>query len=87
MPDSDLDSRTNADAQSHLKDLDLLRDAGAEAAAIAMRYFRRQPETWMKSGQSPVSEADIAVDRFLRNELMAARPGYGWLSTNATLPN
>ena len=80
MPDSDLDSRTNADAQSHLKDLDLLRDAGAEAATIAMRYFRRQPETWMKSGQSPVSEADIAVDRFLRNELMAARPDYGWLS-------
>jgi len=45
-----------------------------------MRYFRQSPEVWMKTGQSPVSEADYAVDRFLRETLLAARPDYGWLS-------
>ena len=34
----------------------------------------------MKGGTSPVSEADYAVDRFLRETLLAARPDYGWLS-------
>jgi myo-inositol-1(or 4)-monophosphatase len=61
-------------------DLDLIRGAAREAAVIAMRYFRRNPETWTKAGDSPVTEADIAVDRFLRNILLSARPDYGWLS-------
>ncbi len=45
-----------------------------------MRYFRKEPEVWWKEGQSPVSEADFAVDKFLRETLLAARPDYGWLS-------
>jgi len=61
-------------------ELDLLRSVGAEAGRIAMRYFRASPEVWMKTGQSPVSEADYAVDLFLRETLLAARPDYGWLS-------
>jgi len=61
-------------------DLDLIRGAAREAATIAMRYFRKNPETWTKEGDSPVTEADIAVDRFLRNILLSARPDYGWLS-------
>jgi myo-inositol-1(or 4)-monophosphatase len=68
-------------AESALQaDLTLLRDAAAEAGGIAMRYFRQSPEVWMKIGQSPVSEADYAVDKYLRETLMAARPDYGWLS-------
>jgi len=61
-------------------DLDLLRQAGAEAGRIALGYFRRDPQVWMKGGTSPVSEADYAVDRFLRDTLLEARPDYGWLS-------
>lgn len=61
-------------------DLDLLREAGVEAGRIAMRYFRQTQEVWMKGGVSPVSEADYAVDKFLREALTAARPDYGWLS-------
>lgn len=61
-------------------DLALLRDAAKEAGAIAMRWFRQNPEVWMKAGSSPVSEADYAVDNFLRETLLAARPDYGWLS-------
>ncbi len=61
-------------------DLDLLREAAAEGARIALGYFRKTPDVWMKEGASPVSEADIAVDRFLRETLCKARPDYGWLS-------
>lgn len=63
-----------------LDDLDLLRAAAAEAGRIALTYFRKDPEVWMKPGDSPVSKADIAVDLFLRDTLLAARPDYGWLS-------
>ena len=61
-------------------DLALLRDAAEEAGALAMRYFRRDPHAWHKHGGSPVTEADMAVDRFLQDALLAARPDYGWLS-------
>ncbi|GAB5507115.1 MAG: 3'(2'),5'-bisphosphate nucleotidase CysQ [Rhizobiaceae bacterium] len=61
-------------------DLALIRAAAAEAGRIALRYFRKDPEVWMKGGTSPVSEADIAVDRFLRKTLGEERPSYGWLS-------
>ena len=61
-------------------DLDLIRDAASEAGELAMRYFRRDPQVWMKAGDSPVTEGDLAVDRLLRERLSAARPDYGWLS-------
>ncbi len=61
-------------------DLALLRGAAEEAGRVAMRYFGRSPEVWLKDGRSPVSEADMAVDRFLKDALLAARPDYGWIS-------
>jgi len=66
--------------EADISDLDLIRGAAREAAVIAMRYFRKDPETWLKEGDSPVTEADIAVDRFLRKVLLSDRPDYGWLS-------
>ena len=61
-------------------DLALLLEAASAAASIATGFFGRKPEVWWKEGNSPVSEADLAVDRFLRTELLAARPSYGWVS-------
>jgi myo-inositol-1(or 4)-monophosphatase len=58
----------------------LLQEAGAEAARVALLYFRRDPRVWQKEGGSPVSEADIAVDQRLTELLRQARPDYGWLS-------
>lgn len=69
-----------ADAAMQSADLALLLEAGREAGRIAMRYFERSPDVWLKDGNSPVSEADIEVDRFLERKLMEARPDYGWLS-------
>ena len=61
-------------------DLDLLQDTALEAGAIAMRYFRKDPKVWWKEGNSPVSEADFAVDDFLKARLLSARPEFGWVS-------
>ncbi len=61
-------------------DLDLLAATAREAGTTAMRFFRRDPRQWIKDDDSPVTEADITIDRFLRDELTTARPDYGWLS-------
>ncbi len=61
-------------------DFRLLRDLATEAGRIARDYFTRGVKTEFKADGSVVSEADYAVDRFLREKMLAARPGYGWLS-------
>jgi myo-inositol-1(or 4)-monophosphatase len=61
-------------------DLDLLKSAVHEAGKIALNFFGGHYKRWTKDGGSPVTEADLAVDTFLKNTLRPARPGYGWLS-------
>lgn len=62
-------------------DLDLLVSAIEDAGQIALSYFGKSPEIWDKGdNQGPVTEADLAVNAMLDEELKAARPGYGWLS-------
>jgi myo-inositol-1(or 4)-monophosphatase len=68
------------DLPSLQDDLDLLQAAGAEAASIAMRHFNTKLDVRWKDGLSPVTNADMEVDDYLRNFLTAARPDYGWLS-------
>jgi len=59
----------------------LLEDAARAGGEIARRYFGADPETWDKSdGAGPVTEADLEIDKMLHAELLAAQPGYGWLS-------
>jgi myo-inositol-1(or 4)-monophosphatase len=62
------------------EDLELLRSSAVTAGIIAAGYFRRDLKTWTKEFGSPVSEADIVLDKFLHSALTTARPGYGWLS-------
>ena len=61
-------------------DLPLLVEAARSASKIAMRFWQTDMQVDYKDGGSPVSEADFAVDTYLRETLMAARPDYGWLS-------
>ncbi|MGL4442941.1 MAG: 3'(2'),5'-bisphosphate nucleotidase CysQ [Alsobacter sp.] len=60
------------------------RDAAREAGQLALGWFREGADTAaavnFKAGGSPVTEADLAVDAFLRDRLMAAAPDFGWLS-------
>ena len=50
------------------------------AGAIARKYFGGDYKQWSKGKGQPVTEADLAVDKYLRETLTAARPAYGWLS-------
>lgn len=62
-------------------ELTLLLDFARASGEIARKFHGRNPETWEKDGGAgPVTEADIAIDRMLRHELLAAKPDYGWLS-------
>jgi myo-inositol-1(or 4)-monophosphatase len=57
-----------------------LEAAVREAGELAARTFQTSLKSWNKTGGSPVSEADIAVDNFLRERLKALAPDCGWLS-------
>ncbi len=61
-------------------DLALMTDAAKKAASMALRTFGRDPSWRKKAGGEPVSETDIAIDRFLRERFRTERPEYGWLS-------
>ena len=67
-------------AQDRRADLELLVSAAREAGEIAKGFFGRSPQIWTKAHDSPVTEADLAADRFLFERLVGARPDYGWLS-------
>ncbi|MCE9648658.1 MAG: 3'(2'),5'-bisphosphate nucleotidase CysQ [Parvibaculum sp.] len=62
------------------EDRELLVAAVREAGRIALGYYQTKLKTWMKSGDSIVTEADIAVNDQLHKDLAQPRPDYGWLS-------
>ncbi|MDQ0511260.1 myo-inositol-1(or 4)-monophosphatase [Angulomicrobium amanitiforme] len=57
-----------------------LAEAVVAAGAVAVEMFRAGVKSWSKHNDSPVTEADIAVDRMLRERLGRLSPTYGWLS-------
>jgi len=64
-----------------ISDLELIERAALEAGELALRFKREgRVQTWSKPGGSPVTNADLAVDRQLNEQLTGARPDYGWLS-------
>ncbi len=62
----------------------LMRTVAHEAGEIAMASFQAGAPTtariWNKEGGSPVTEADIAVDTFLKARCAEALPEAAWLS-------
>lgn len=61
-------------------DLTLITDAAVAAGDIARSYFGGHYKQWDKGKGQPVTDADLAVDRYLNETLSRARPDYGWLS-------
>jgi myo-inositol-1(or 4)-monophosphatase len=61
-----------------------VRDAARQAGELALPYFRAGQATaaklWYKGHSSPVTEADIALDTFLKDHLLRLLPEAGWLS-------
>jgi myo-inositol-1(or 4)-monophosphatase len=66
--------------ENDLADTGLLVAAVREAGTIARHFYGGTYKSWQKSKGNPVTEADIAIDDFLKKTLLAARPDYGWLS-------
>jgi len=66
---------------SYEEDLALIREAVLAAGKIAKdAYNANDSKVWDKSNNSPVTDADIAVNDYLLKTLCEARPAYGWLS-------
>ena len=63
-----------------MTDLALLIDAAREAGALALDYQARGLTVASKDDRSPVTDGDFAVNALLKERLLGARPGYGWLS-------
>ena len=82
MPEADHDLR----ASDLAADLQLLETAARQAGELALGYFGQGLETWFKGNKSPVSEADIAVDRFLASKKAAASKGLGVRMTKIVPP-
>jgi len=61
-----------------------VREAARRAGELALPYFRTGAQTsaklWYKGQSSPVTEADIALDTFLKGHLLELLPQAGWLS-------
>jgi len=67
--------------RSYQEDLKLIAKAVREAGAIAKQAFdNNDSKVWDKANDSPVTDADIAVNDYLAKTLQSARPDYGWLS-------
>lgn len=66
-----------------MSDLPLLLEA-ARAAGVVMLQRRGDVRTRRKADGSPVTDADLAVDALLHEQLIGARPHYGWLSEETT---
>lgn len=62
------------------QDFELMQSAAREAGLVALQFYKGVYRSWMKAGDSPVTEADIAVNDLLHRRLAHARPDYGWLS-------
>ncbi|MEO0549888.1 MAG: inositol monophosphatase family protein [Pseudomonadota bacterium] len=74
-------------SSDYAEDLNTLLRVAKEAGELAEGFLKRgNLESWDKSKNHPVTEADIAVNTLIRERLMAARPDYGWLSEE-TVPD
>ena len=65
-------------------DLELIREAALDAGRLALAEREQGLRIQSKPGGSPVTSGDLAVDAFLKDRLLAARPEYGWLSEETT---
>ncbi len=62
------------------KEYETARATVREAGEIARGYFQADFEKWDKGNDDPVTQADIEIDHFLREQLLQAHPDFGWLS-------
>ncbi|WP_169567759.1 inositol monophosphatase family protein [Sneathiella limimaris] len=64
----------------YAKEEEELIKAVRAAGEIALKYFHGDVKSWDKKPGDPVSEADLAIDTYLKEHLLNSHPDYGWLS-------
>ena len=62
------------------KELQLVIEACTEAGKLILSYYKADYEIKDKGYHNPVTTADLAADKCLKNILMDGFPDYGWLS-------
>lgn len=68
----------DADALAQIR---AILDCTARAAGdLARKMQGEDVKSWIKSGTSPVSDADLAANDLIRERLQEATPDFGWLS-------
>jgi myo-inositol-1(or 4)-monophosphatase len=67
-------------APARSDDVELALAAARIAGEIALGTFGSAHDVIMKAPGQPLTQTDLEIDRMLREVLLAARPGYGWLS-------
>lgn len=78
---------TENDLLAQLPELqEKLNDIVRQAGAIALDYRNRSLNVWHKQRGEPVSDADIAVDRFLLGELSGLLPDCALISEESYSP-
>jgi len=58
----------------------LLRSAIGAAGELALAHFKDERWHWYKGPGQVLTQADLDVDRLLRERILATRPDDGWLS-------
>jgi myo-inositol-1(or 4)-monophosphatase len=78
------DLSANRDLLSASQALPLLIEAAKEAGEIGLVFARNGARIFDKPDNSPVTEADLAIDAHLAKRLRDISPTIGWLSEEAT---
>ena len=90
MPGSEHHNSTGAHtavpdpAHPYAGEAEFLHPMMAAAGELAQGWFERGTKSWSKGDGTPVSEADLAVDRFIRDKVATQYPGDGWLCEEST---
>lgn len=61
-----------------------LQDIVYQAGQIGLSYFGKNVKNWHKTDDTPITEADLAVNDFLDQNLKTLMPEFGWLSEETT---
>ena len=61
-------------------ELNIAKEAAIEAGKIILSFYKSDYEIKSKGFNNPVTTADNAADRMLKETLLKATPDYGWLS-------
>jgi myo-inositol-1(or 4)-monophosphatase len=80
LPGAEQSDHNGAGLAHHGDDLALICEAVRAAGSVAAPMQAKGARNWLKDGNAPVTEADMAVDKLLFERLTQARPAYGWVS-------